>query len=341
MMLASPGHEVRREDVIALHLHMVRIRLVEERIAKLYPEQEMRCPVHLCIGQEATAAGVCGALERRDWVFGTHRSHGHYLAKGGDLQAMVAEIYGKATGCCRGKGGSMHLVDLAAGFLGSTPIVAATIPTAVGAALASQMRGEDRVTVAFFGDAAIEEGVFHEALGFAVLRRLPVVFACENNQYSVYTSLAERQPAGRPICSLARGHGLPAVQWNGNDACGVLERAKDAVARARRGGGPTFLELVTYRWCEHCGPKCDNGLDYRRGEEVAAWRLRCPIAATRDVLRGQGWMSEDEEAEHTRTIGAEIDEAFAVARGAPFPARTHGPDEVYATVGQKGHRCAA
>ncbi|MBI4331624.1 MAG: thiamine pyrophosphate-dependent dehydrogenase E1 component subunit alpha, partial [Chloroflexi bacterium] len=178
-----------------LYYAMLRIRLVEERIAELYPEQQMRCPVHLCTGQEAIAAGVSAHLTSDDYALSNHRSHGHYLAKGGDLKAMMAEIYGRVTGCSRGKGGSMHLVDLAAGFLGATPIVGSTIPMAVGAALATVMKGEKRVTVAYFGDAAVEEGVFHESLNFAALKRLPVVFVCENNFFSVYSPLSVRQPA--------------------------------------------------------------------------------------------------------------------------------------------------
>ena len=180
-----------------LYYQMLRIRMVEEAIADLYAQQDMRCPIHLCIGQEAVAVGVCAALAADDYVLSGHRSHGHYLAKGGNLPAMLAEFYGKVTGCCQGKGGSMHLVDLAAGFLGAVPIVGSTMPIAVGTALASVMRGESRVTAVFFGEGATEEGVFHESLNFAALQKLPVVFVCENNLYSVYSPLAVRQPAGR------------------------------------------------------------------------------------------------------------------------------------------------
>ncbi len=168
--------------------------MVEEKIAKLYPEQEMRCPVHLCIGQEAICVGVCANLGPEDYVLSNHRSHGHYLAKGGDLKAMMAEIYGKVTGCCQGKGGSMHLVDLPSRFLGAVLIVGSTIPIAVGAALGTVMEGEQRVTVVFLGEGATEEGVFHESLNFAALKKLPVIFVCENNYFSVYPHLSVRQP---------------------------------------------------------------------------------------------------------------------------------------------------
>ena len=173
----------RQENLLAC---MLRIRRVEESIARRYAEQEMRCPTHLCIGQEAIAVGVCNALLRTDKVFSNHRAHGHYLAKGGDLNAMIAELYGRAAGCCGGRGGSMHLIDLDAGFMGATPIVGGTVPIAVGSAWASCLKNSSDVTVVFFGDGCFEEGVMHESLNFAALHNLPIVFICENNSYSVY-----------------------------------------------------------------------------------------------------------------------------------------------------------
>ena len=196
------------EKSIELYACMQRIRLVEEAISTRYVEQEMRCPVHLSIGQEAAAAGVCLALETRDKVFSTHRSHAHYLSKGGDLRKMLAEIYGKATGCIGGRGGSMHIMDLDVNMVASIPIVGSCIPLAVGSALADSLDGRDNVSIAYLGDASVEEGVFHESANFAKLRDLPVLFVCENNLYSVYTQLHERQP-DRPITSLAEAHGTP------------------------------------------------------------------------------------------------------------------------------------
>ena len=190
---------------------MTRIRMVEEEIAKRYPEQQMRCPVHLSIGQEAAAVGVCAALQPTDWAFSGHRNHAHYLAKGGNLKAMLAEIYGKATGCCGGKGGSMHLTDQASGFIGATPIVGSTVPIAVGAALTAQREGKGRVVVVFLGDGAMEAGVVHESLNFAALKKLPILFACENNLYSVYSPLDVRQPNQRTISDLAAGHGVKKI----------------------------------------------------------------------------------------------------------------------------------
>src|SRR5574341_1329612 len=211
-----------------LFYEMLRIRMVEEKIAELYPEQEMRCPVHFCIGQEAVAVGMCAALFREDYVMSGHRSHGHYLAKGGDLKAMMAELYGKVTGCSQGKGGSMHLVDLSAGFLGATPIVGSTIPISVGTALGSMMRGERRVTAIFFGDASPETGVFHESLNFAALKGLPVIFVCENNLYSTASPLSVRQPEGREIFWLAKAHGVESYQGDGNDVIEVYTMAAQA-----------------------------------------------------------------------------------------------------------------
>ena len=321
---------MQAETLSALYREMLRIRIVEETIAELYAEQEMRCPVHLCIGQEAVSVGVCAALRRQDYALSGHRSHGPYLAKGGDLKRMMAEIYGKRTGCSRGKGGSMHLVDLSVGFLGSTPIVASTIPIAVGAAFGSVRRGESLVTVVFFGEAATEEGVFHESVNFAVLHDLPVVFVCENNLYSVYSPMAVRQPAKREVYSVARGHGVEAVQGDGNDVREVHSLARRAVAKAKEGGGPTFLELKTYRWREHCGPDYDNDLGYRTEEEFQQWKKRCPIRRLEAQLRKEGQLSKEGIEDLRREIKHEMDEAITFAKDSPFPEPSEHLQDVYA-----------
>jgi TPP-dependent pyruvate/acetoin dehydrogenase alpha subunit len=317
-------------DARLLYREMLRIRLVEERIAELYTEQEMRCPVHLSIGQEAPAVGVCAALERDDHVFGTHRSHAHYLAKGGDLRAFMAELYGKATGCCSGKGGSMHLIDRSAGFMGAVPIVGSTIPIAVGDAFAASMQGESRVTVVFFGEGATEEGVFQESLVFAALRRLPVLFVCENNLYSVYSPLTVRQPPERDICAVSRANGVEATRGDGNDVEVVYELARSAVDAARRGDGPALLELETYRWREHCGPFYDNDLDYRSEEEFEYWRGRCPVESLRERLLGRGILGADDVADATREIETEINDAVSFAQQSPFPDDEELYTDVYA-----------
>jgi TPP-dependent pyruvate/acetoin dehydrogenase alpha subunit len=313
--LDRPGLDARRD----LFEAMLRIRLVEERIVQLYPEQEIRCPTHLCIGQEAPPVGVSAHLADSDIVFSAHRSHGHYLAKGGDLKAMLAELYGRATGCALGKGGSQHLVDLDAGFMGSAPILASTIAVGVGAAWGARMRGENRVVVIYFGDAAVEEGAFHEAVNFAAVQRLPVLFVCENNLYSVHTPLAVRQPAGRSIADLVRGHGISAEAGDGNDVEAVWRLAGAAVARARRGEGPSFLELATYRHLEHVGPHGDLQLGYRSAEEHASWLLRCPVATYRARLETEGTLAAGAADALSRRIGVWIDDAVGFAKSSPFP----------------------
>lgn len=307
---------------------MLRIRRIEEAIADRYPEGVMRCPVHLCIGQEATPVGVCSVLEKDDAIFSTHRSHGHYLAKGASLDRMIAEIYGKATGCSRGKGGSMHLVDLEHGFYGSTSIVSGTIPIATGAAFGWKQQGRKKIVVSFFGDAATEEGLFHESANFAVLHSLPVLFVCENNLYSVYTPLKDRQPQ-REIADLARAYGMPAVQIDGNDVEAVFESTLEAVKRARDGEGPTFLECKTYRWREHCGPNYDNHIGYRTKEECDEWIKLCPVERLKSSLLKTGELTHSGFAEWDSTIGREIEEAFQFAQESPFPDPSEMTEHVF------------
>lgn len=333
------GARLNRETLLRLYRDMLRIRTIEEAIAELYSEQEMRCPVHLCTGQEAVAVGVCAQLEPEDYVLSGHRSHGHYLAKGGNLKAMMAELYGKATGCARGKGGSMHLVDLEAGFLGAAPIVGSTIAIAVGAAFGSVMKGERRVTVIFFGEGAVEAGVFHESINFAALKKLPVVFVCENNLYSVYSPLSVRQAGGREVFELARGHGVESHHADGNDVVAVYALAESAVAKARKDEGPVFLEFATYRWREHCGPNYDNDLGYRSEAEFALWRERCPVERLKAHLLDQGVASEETLAATAREVRDEIDEATAFAKESPFPTAETALEGIFASP--PAHRRAA
>jgi pyruvate dehydrogenase E1 component alpha subunit len=311
----DPG-QLRR----ALYAAMVRVRRVEEAIAARYADQEMRCPVHLSVGQEAVAVGVASGLEPRDYAFSTHRAHAHYLAKGGDLRAFLAEIHGKDDGCCAGRGGSMHVIDLAVNFLGATPIVGSSLPVGVGAAFGSVMQGDDRVTAIFFGDGSTEEGVFSEALNFAALKSLPVVFVCENNRYSVYSPLEVRQASDRDLVAIAAAHGVRALRDDGNDVERVRDLVRDPAALARAGGGPTFLELATYRWLEHCGPNWDNDLGYRTVEEFEFWRARCPIERLETAMRANGEIDDAAVAAIEADVAAEIDDAFAYARAAAFPA---------------------
>ena len=314
---------------------MRRIRVVEEEIAEVYAEQEMRCPVHLCIGQEAIAVGACWALRPEDYVFGGHRSHGHYLAKGGDLNRMIAELYGRATGCAGGKGGSMHLVDLACGFMGSAPIVGSTIPIAVGAALGSEMRGQKRVAMPFFGEGATEEGVFAESLNFAALKRLPVVFICENNGFSVYSPLSVRQPPNRDLIGIAKAHGVEAYRGDGNDVLEVCDLAERAVQRARNGDGPTLLEFTTYRWREHCGPSFDDDLGYRREDEISEGRKRCPIARLEQHLLRERILDESAIAAIGEALSQEARDAIQFGKRSPFPDESLHMCDIYA-LGAEG-----
>jgi TPP-dependent pyruvate/acetoin dehydrogenase alpha subunit len=318
------------ETLLKLYRAMRRIRMVEEEIGEVYSEQEMRCPVHLCIGQEAIAVGACWALRPEDYVFSGHRSHGHYLAKGGDLNSMVAELYGKATGCAGGKGGSMHLVDMACGFMGAAPIVGSTIPIAVGAALASSMRGDKRVSMPFFGEGATEEGVFAESLNFAALKRLPVVFICENNGFSVYSPLSVRQPANRDLLAIARAHGVEACRGDGNDVFEVCDLAEQAVQRARAGDGPTMLEFTTYRWREHCGPSFDDSLGYRREEEIREGQARCPIARLERHLQRENILDESAIAAIGSALSEEAKSAIQFGKLSPFPDESLHMFDVYA-----------
>jgi TPP-dependent pyruvate/acetoin dehydrogenase alpha subunit len=314
---------------LALLRSMLRIRRIEETIAKRYAEQEMRCPMHLCIGQEAIAVGVCSALSLADKVFSNHRAHGHFLAKGGNLNAMMAELYGRSTGCCGGRGGSMHLIDLEAGFLGSTPIVGGTVPLAVGSAWASSLKHSDQVTVVFFGDGCFEEGVVHESMNFASLHKLPVIFVCENNEFSVYTRLNERQPK-RPIYRLAEAHGLTAYTGDGNDVEDVFTISRTAVDLARRGLGPQFIELHTYRWREHCGPDFDDHLNYRSAQEIEDGMKNCPIARYTKILE-QGNSQFHLEIEHLEDeIRKEISAAFEFALASERPTSDDAQAKIYA-----------
>ncbi|KZR90588.1 alpha-ketoacid dehydrogenase subunit alpha/beta [Synechococcus sp. MIT S9508] len=292
---------------------MTRIRMVEEEIARRYPEQEMRCPVHLSIGQEAAAVGICAALKDTDWTFSGHRNHAHYLAKGGDLKAMLAEIYGKATGCCGGKGGSMHLTDRACGFIGATPIVGSTVPIAVGAALTAQREGKGRVVVVFLGDGAMEAGVVHESLNFAALKSLPILFACENNLYSVYSPLGVRQPSNRTIGQVAAGHGVEVIYADGNNVDDIYGKARDAVEKLRVGGMPVFMEMPTYRWREHCGPGYDNNIGYRSEQEFLDWKENDPL---RIQAKNTGFSLDSKEISD---ITLEINSGFEQALIANFP----------------------
>jgi pyruvate dehydrogenase E1 component alpha subunit len=285
----------------------LRIRLVEERIISLYPSDKIQSPVHLSIGQEAVAVGVCDSLERTDLLFCSYRSHAFYLAKGGDLNAMFAELYGKLSGCCRGKGGSMHLAAPAVGFMGTSAVVASTIPHAVGAALAAKYLKKPQVVVAAFGDGATDEGVYHESMNFASLKKLPIVFVCENNGLAVHSRTQARQ--AYRILDHARAYGYDAIAvGEGYDFVRVREAISDVVARVRHDSRPRFVEIRTFRYNEHVGPGDDYDAGYRSRDELACWQRNDPLLHSEELVR-----------ELKPALVEEIDAAQAFAELSPWP----------------------
>jgi TPP-dependent pyruvate/acetoin dehydrogenase alpha subunit len=309
---------------------MRRIRVVEEEIAARYQEGKMRCPTHLSVGQEAVAAAVAECVQPTDFAVSTHRGHAHYLAKGGSLKAMIAELYGKATGCSKGKGGSMHLVDLSVGFMGTSAIVGNSIPVGVGLALSAQLKGTDQISCVFFGDGTVEEGVFYESVNFAAVRKLPVLFICENNLYSVYSPLSVRQPKGRSIAAMVSAMGINVAEGDGNNALECHEILGTAAKSVRSGQGPLFLEFSTYRWREHCGPCFDNDIGYRSQGEFEQWQRKDPIRQLEESLRKQDPSSATSFQVITAEVKAEVVEAFDYAERSPFPLAEEAYIGIYA-----------
>jgi TPP-dependent pyruvate/acetoin dehydrogenase alpha subunit len=306
----------------AMYRSLYRIRRLEEAIARVYPSDQIKSPVHLSIGQEAVAVGVCAALRPYDIAFGTYRSHALYLAKGGDLPAMVAELFGKASGCAHGKGGSMHLIDPDAGVMGTSAVVGTTIANAIGYAYALQYRRSPAIVVSFFGDGATEEGVFSESLNFAALKRLPILFVCENNQYAIHTHQSRRQ-ARTDICERARAYGIPAERIHDNDILQLFERTQAIAQQLRTGDGPAFLEVMTYRWQEHVGPHRDYHLGYRTEDEALPW-------IENDQVRRVGELIDPmERARIEVETDDEIGAAFAFAECSPFPEAAELHSDVY------------
>lgn len=297
---------------------MIRIRKVEEAIADEYAKQEMRCPVHLYIGQEAIAAGISECLQKSDAMVSTHRSHGHYLAQNGALEPMIAELYGKRTGSSAGKGGSMHLFDPEVGYWGSSAIVGGNIPITAGFALKFKLSREKNIAVAYFGDGATEEGVLYETMNFAALKQLPLLFVCENNMFSVLTRLEERQAAPN-FCARAQAFGIEAESLDGNDVLAVTNAASKAVSRARSGLGPTFLECHTYRWRTHCGPQWDTPSAARPQAELDSWKARCPIASFEARAKEMHWLDDSSIASIYSRVEQEIQRAFAKAKNDALP----------------------
>lgn len=302
---------------------MLRIRMIEEAIAKRYPKGQMRCPVHLSVGQEAQAVGVVQALRPQDKMVSTHRGHAHYLAKGGSLNGLIGELYGKSSGCSKGNGGSMHLIDLDCNFYGSTSIVGGTIPVGVGLAFADYLKGDHKTyTVVCIGDAAIEEGVFHEAANFASLHKLNVLFACENNFYSCYTDIKDRQPERR-LYNVAQCHKITYAKAENNDLDSIYKEAK----KLMNNGGVGFLEMPTYRHLQHCGPDNDDNLGYRSEHVLKYWHNVDPLK-----INIPPNLRKEDVPYMAEQIHNEIIEAFKHAEKAPFPEKSEIGKYVYANT---------
>jgi len=295
------------------------IHLVERRISDEYSKGEMRCPVHLSIGQELPSAIFSVLKKSGDLVVSTHRSHAHYLASGGNLNEMIAELYGKVDGCSRGRGGSMHLTDMSQGFIGSSAIVGNSIPLGVGAGMSLKMNKAQSVSFVFFGDGSTEEGAFYEAANFAAAHKIPTVFVCENNKYSVYTNLGPRQPEGRRISELAAAIGLTSEAVKLDSVEDAFERFNDLVAYSRRGFGPSFIEIETYRTLEHCGPNDDDELGYRPQVEIKRYKEEDPTTKLKDYILSLNQDKSEDFEQIDREILLLIEEAFQFARASEFP----------------------
>ena len=321
-----------KEVALSIHLMMKKIRMVEERIAKEYPLNEIRCPTHLSIGQEAVPAALSVCLNEQDYAVSTHRGHAHYLAKKGNLDKMIAEIYGKKSGCSGGKGGSMHLIDKEVGFMGTSAIVGNSIPVGVGLGLAQKLNNNQNISCIFLGDGAVEEGVFYESLNFAALKNLPVLFICENNFYSVYSPLSVRQPKNRKIYSLAKSLGAKTFFCDGNDAIQSYKVLTEVIGQMKNESCATwFLEFQTYRWREHCGYQYDNDLGYRTNEEFQTWKKKDPILLFENSVQ-EIFPEFDKEyvLKVEKNLSLEINNAFEKAKNDPFPEEFEKYKNVYA-----------
>lgn len=319
---------ISKKTALGLYSAMSRIRQVELRIEEEYPKDEMKTPAHLCIGQEAIAAAVSANLRKSDYVFSNHRGHGHYIAKGGDLKAMIAELYCRETGCSKGRGGSMHLIDVDAGLMGSSSIVGGCIPIATGAGLAIKMKKTGQVSVAFFGDAATEEGVFYESVNFAVLKKLPVVYVCENNFYSVCSHQSKRQALDNIYRRLS-GCGIPGYRVNGCDCLEAFRIAKICIDDARRGKGPSLIECRAYRWRGHAGAGPDYNLGYRSQKELEGWTAKCPIKNLSRFLLKKGAVTQKTLDYIDRKTGEEIETAFEYAKKSPLSKKEEILEHLY------------
>lgn len=319
----------KKEELVHLYRVMLTIRRFEERVVIDYQSGAIPGIVHSYIGQEAVATGVCTNLRLDDRIISNHRGHGHCIAKGADLNRMMAEIYGRKTGYCKGKGGSMHIADFSIGMLGANGIVAGGLPIAAGAALAAQLEGGDKVVVLFFGDGATNEGEFHEVLNLASIWKLPLIFACENNGYGVNTPVKYATGLEHVSERATGGYGIPGVVVDGNDVVAVYEAAKKAVAGVRTGRGPVFLEFMTYRWRGHY--EAPGLPDLRPVEELEAWKRKCPVAGFERILLKKGIVTKQIIEEIDTQVMQQIEDAVSYALASPLPAPEDALDDVFSS----------
>jgi pyruvate dehydrogenase E1 component alpha subunit len=313
-----------------LFFEMLRIRTIEQNIASKYKEWEMRCPVHLSVGQEAIAVGICQNLKKNDKIVTAHRSHAHYVAKGGSLKKMLAELYGKVTGCAKGLGGSMHLIDLNAGVFAAVPIVGSTIPIGTGIAWANKLRNKREVVVAFFGDGATEEGVFFESLDFASLHNLPILFVCENNEYSVYSHISKRQSKKRNVTKIAKSFGIDSTKIDGNDVEKIFLKTNKIIKKMKNKPNPYLIELNTFRHLEHCGPNNDDNLNYRSSKYLKYWGNKCPVTNYEKFLKRNNYLTIEDDKKINKKIRDEILIAFRFAKKSKFPKKNLLKKYIYA-----------
>lgn len=319
---------IKKDEMLKLYRTMLTIRRFEERVSREFAQGNILGYVHLYIGQEAVATGVCNNLKASDRIVSSHRGHGHSIAKGADIKRMMAEIYGKKTGYCKGKGGSMHIADFKIGMLGANGIVGAGMPIAVGAGLAAQLEKKGGVAAVFFGDGASQEGEFHESMSLASIWKLPLIFVCENNLYASSTPAKYALPI-QDIYKKAESYGMQGVVVDGNDVVAVNETARELVDQMRKGGGPVLLECKTYRWHTHF--EMTTFPDPRPNEELESWIKRCPIVNMEKRLIAEGMATEKDLKDMNKSILEKIDEAVKYAEESPFPAPEDALEDVYSS----------
>jgi acetoin:2,6-dichlorophenolindophenol oxidoreductase subunit alpha len=320
--------KLSKEKLVGIFETMQVIREFEDRIVDLYARGMVPGLAHLYLGEEAVAAGVCAALKESDYITSTHRGHGHVIAKGAELNLMMAELFGKKDGYCKGKGGSMHIADMEAGILGANGIAGGGLPIATGAAWSAKWRKTDQVAVCFFGDASSNNGTFHESLNLASVHKLPVLFVCENNTYGISVSQAKHQ-AITDIATRAVGYNMPGVIVDGNDVEAVYEATDKAVKRARAGEGPTLIECKTYRWRGHHEGDPNQGERYRTREEINEWKEKCPLKRLKMKLVQKDIKMQKKLEKIEKTIAKKIDEAVEFAKASQFPALEEMYEDIY------------